>query len=74
MAARTTWLILWPVLGAAAFLDWLLYLAACADDGAADYGDETAQRFCRDFSQWGWAIGDRRLLGLALGPIAVLAA
>jgi hypothetical protein len=68
MAARTTWLLLWPVLVVVGLFDFTVLALTCGDTGLATYGDPDAMRFCA-------RIRDQEADFLLIGfiPLAVLA-
>lgn len=68
MAARATWVLLWPTVLFLAFLDFLVWGLTCGDDGPADYGSASAGRYCDAVGHW-----DAELL-LTAAPLLVLAA
>ena len=69
MAARTTWLLLWPVLVVVGLFDFTVLALTCGDSGLAHYGDPSAVRFCDRIRN---QESDFFLIGFI--PLAVLAA
>jgi hypothetical protein len=52
MAAKVVWALLWPVALGAGFFDFLIWGLTCGDDGPADYGSDSAYRYCRAVGDW----------------------
>src|SRR5919106_1702910 len=69
MAARTTWLLLWPVLVVVGLFDFTVLALTCGENGLANYGDRDAVRFCAHIRD---QETDFFLIGFT--PLAVLAA
>ena len=69
MAARTTWLLLWPVLVVVGLFDFTVLALTCGDTGLASFGDPDAVQFCAHVSE---QETDYLLIGFV--PLSVLAA
>jgi hypothetical protein len=69
MAARTTWLLLWPVLVVVGLFDFTVLALTCGENGLANYGDPDAVRFCSHIRSQ-----ESEFFLIGFIPLAVLAA
>jgi hypothetical protein len=68
LAARITWLLLWPVLVVVGLFDFTVLALTCGTDGLVNYGDPEAMRFCSRVAE---QESEYTLIGFA--PLALLA-
>jgi len=68
MAARITWLLLWPVLVVVGLFDFTVLALTCGTDGLVNYGDPDAMEFCNRVSEQ-----ESEFVLIGFAPLALLA-